>query len=206
MIQYIKLLIISWFVKGKIVWKRIWNSLFTKNITEEETSFVSHEKYDSMFSSKETNEDILVSERVWDKIQHTISDKAVFPNPKSVGLIKSMESDTLDSLFQKPDSTSKVYVDLTIWNNIEKNLPSNYLLPAPLFERVTKPMSSEYYDSLFSRSLGAKKVFVDNQVWEPIMKNLPDAYTIPAPNVEILKRPSQGNGHIPILIKQQSKR
>lgn len=201
MIQYIKLFFISWFIKGKIFCKRVWKSIFKRNIMEEETTYVSHEKYDSMFSSKETDENVLVPEKVWDKIQYTISDKVTFPNPKSLSLINTMNAETFNRFFHKPSDNSRLYVDLNVWNNIEKNLPSNYLLPAPLFDKVTKPMSSDYYDSLFSPSLIAKKVFVDNQFWEPIIKNMPDAYTIPAPNIDILKRPSQGNDDIPVLIK-----
>lgn len=204
MIQYIKLFFISLLIKGRALWKRIWGSIFPRNaIAEEETTFVSPEKYDSMFLSKEKGKDIRVSEKVWDQIKQTVPEQLVFPNPKSVSVIKAMKADSFNYLFHKPTATSQVYVDLNVWNKVVINLPEEYVLPTPLFGKVTKPMNSEYYDSLFLQTIGSEKVFVDNRVWEQIIKNLPTEYIIPNPRANILIRPSQGNGHIPKLIKHQ---
>lgn len=171
---------------------------------EEETNFVSSKKYDSMFLSKETNNDVRVSEKVWDQIKQTAPEQLVFPNPKSISVIESMKGDSFNYLFHKPTPTPQVFVDLNVWNKVLSNLPEEYVLPTPLFGKVTKSMNSEYYDSLFLRTIGSEKVFVDNRVWEQVIKNLPTEYIIPNPDENISIRPSQGNGHIPKLINRQS--
>lgn len=197
-IQYIKLFFISLFIKGKALWNRIWSSIFPQNDTveaeEEEINFVSPEKYDSMFLSKEKSKDIRVSEKVWDQIKQTAPQQLVFPNPKSVSVIESMKADSFNNLFDKPAPAPQVFVDLNVWNKVAGNLPQEYVLPTPLFGKVTRPMNSEYYDSLFLRTIGSEKVFVDNRVWEQVINNLPTEYIIPNPHANILIRPSQGNG------------
>ena len=137
MIQYIKLFFISLLVKGKALWKRIWSSIFPQDVIDEveETTFVSPEKYESMFLSKETNKDIRVSERVWDQIKQAAPEQLVFPNPKSISVIESMKADSFNNLFQEPTPTPLVFVDLDVWNKVASNLPKEYVLPTPLFWR-----------------------------------------------------------------------
>lgn len=200
-IQYLKLLIISWFTRGKKLWNKIWNKNNEKEILEvhEEEKLTSSDKYNSLFSNRRTIGELPVSERHWDKIMHSLPENFIIPNTDSCILLNEMKATAYDRLFIKASPAPQLFVDRDIWGKIKNNLPSSYLLPTPVFEDSIGPMRSEYYDHLFDIVSETKKVTVDNRIWEQINKNLPVNYKLPIPWSVLNVRPALENS--PTLMK-----
>ncbi|MBU0940683.1 MAG: hypothetical protein KKD36_04525 [Bacteroidetes bacterium] len=185
-LQYFKLLLLSWFAKGKSLWKKIWISLYPEKEfldPHEESNNINSQKYHSIFNSTTSTSELLVSENVWNKIQSSLSPQRYrIPNPSSLNIIKTMSSDTFNHLFQKDYHSPHLFVDPFVWNQITKFLPQSYVLPNPVFDNLSKPMTGKYYENLFpSTNESNNKTFVDHTVWEPIKKNLPNNYSLPIP-------------------------
>lgn len=204
-IQYIKLFFLTWFIKAKQLWKRIWIFIFPQETIEEleDTKYIPADKYDSIFSVEQKTKRVFVSESVWDQIKESVPDSFTLPNPHFIKLFTAMKADSYDRIFHHPPSVPLLYVDSDVWIKIIENLPKGYLLPTPLFEDVMGPMRSEYYDNIFSKSFGTTKNVVDNRVWERIKKNLPDNYVLPNPSSILRVYPSHDDKFSPISTKSK---
>lgn len=189
MIQYFRILLYSLLAKGKALWQKIKNKIYSEELVEEisETTFINAEPYDSLFDSHTTNEQILVSKQLWDRIQTTLPARYKMPNPDNISQLNSMRSDSYDQLFSNSKSSPLTFVDSVIWNRITGYLPKSYTLPHPHFEKLTQTMNEKYYESLFSIPFtNSKQIFVDNNFWEPIKNNLPNNYSLPNPTSDRL--------------------
>ena len=208
-ILFFKLLLLSWYSKGKTLLKSFWVKIrklfFSPKFIEDppETSYIFSEKYHSLFKSTGTKDVVIVSEQVWNQIQQSLPPDFIMPNPDNLELFQSMSSDSYDNLFNNPSSLPHLIVDTTLWNHITHALPQSYILPNPLFDKITAPMSDVYYDNIFSKEIKTdKQIFVDNNIWEPIKNSLPKEYFLPNQNSEALFTAIDGNTHHPFLTKE----
>jgi len=209
---YFKLLILSWYSKGKALLKTIWikirNLFNSTNIIEDtsEPSYIYSEKYHTLFKSTGTQEVVVVSEQVWDQIQQSLPPDFIMPNPDILALFQSMSSNTYDKMFNNPSSLPHLFVDTSLWNQITHVIPQSYILPNPVFDKITTPMSEKYYKNIFAKETNSKQVFVDNSVWEPIKNSLPTKYLLPNQSSEILFKALDGNTHHPLISKENSRK
>jgi hypothetical protein len=210
-ILYFKLLLLSWYSKGKSLFQTIWDKIRTsfhspKFIEDTpETSYIYSEKYHSLFKSIGTQDVVIVSEQVWDQIQQSLPQNYIMPNPVIMALFQSMSSDSYDNMFNNPSSIPHLFVDNKLWNDITHVLPQSYILPNPVFDKITKPMSDKYYETIFSKEIKTdKQVFVDNKLWEPIKNSLPKKYSLPNQHSDILFKAMDGNTHHPLMPKENS--
>ena len=209
-ILFFKLLLLSWYSKGKILLKSFWvkirNLFFSPKFIEDppETSYINSEKYHSLFKSTGTKDVVIVSEQDWNQIQQSLPSGFIMPNPVILDLFQSMSSDSYDNLFNNPSSLPHLFVDTTLWNHITHALPQSYILPNPVFDKITAPMSDKYYENIFSKEIKTdKQIFVDNNIWEPIKNSLPKEYFLPNQNSDALFKAMDGNTHHSLMNKEK---
>ena len=207
LLLYIKLLLLSWFSKGKSLWQRIWSFYQTEDAFEEsipDSIYIGADKYNPLFEDEAVISNFLVSEQIWDKIYYSLPLGYLLPNGSSKDTLNTMRADSFDGLFSKPISTPSLFVDINIWNKISHTVSQVYKLPNPAFDSVIKPMKGSYYEHLFSQQAeeADKQTFVDNLIWEPIKKHLPKTYILPNPSSEIIFNAINGNTFHPLDLRE----
>jgi hypothetical protein len=150
---------------------------------ESESFEVNSDLYNFLFNAPGSNPELLVNERIWNRIAVSLPKGYGLPNSATIDILKPMSADYYNTLFTTPISNPDVIVDGQVWTQITAALPRGYVLLDPATKVVFNSMSGDLYNYLFAIPQSNPEIIIDGEIWKLIRAFLPIGYILPDPRI-----------------------